>query len=182
MKEIQKDFKDINVLDKNFFNYEYKKEVKYALLKYFYTPGISLEEMLINDKKITDTKYKYFKIPNSIQSEARVTPTRKYYETKYNGKDIQANNLNDYWANSHYKKGKYKAFLLGTSYTAAMTPYFQYTFKDLIQRRVNVLEGKGELSIRLYKKEIEKLKPDIIIICIDFTYIDKLKDLNKGVN
>ena len=182
MKEIQKDFKDINVLDKNFFNYEYKKEVKYALLKYFYTPGISLEEMLINDKKITDTQYKYFKIPNSIQSEARVTPTRKYYETKYNDKDIQANNLNDYWANSHYKKGKYKAFLLGTSYTAAMTPYFQYTFKDLIQRRVNVLEGKGELSIRLYKKEIEKLKPDIIIICIDFTYIDRLKDLNKGVN
>ena len=182
MNRIKKDFKDINILDKNFFDYEYRKEVKMIQNKYYFFPGSTSNFMLIKDQGVMDTQYKYFKIPNSRQVIVEETPARIYYETQYNNKDIQVDYLNVFCEDSHYKKGKYKTFLLGSSYTAAITPYFQYTFKDLIQRRYNIPEGKDELSIRLYKKDIEKLKPDILIICINFAHINDLKMLERGLD
>lgn len=182
MNRIKKDFKDINILDKNFFDYEYRKELKFAEHEYYYSSsGRSVELMFINDNNIADTKYKYFKIKNSNEVKVKEAPDGIYFKTIYNDPYIKIFNQTNTWLDSHNENGKHKAFILGNSFTAAITPYFIYTFNDMVQRRYNI-NAINELSIRLYKKDIEKLKPDILIICINFAHINDLKMLERGLD
>ena len=71
--------------------------------------------------------------------------------------------------------------LIGTSNIENFSEFIPFTFKHVKKIRINGIKKVKEKDefkiIQRYGKEISEYKPDIMIFCISYGNISKLKDL-----
>jgi len=167
MKEIKKDYPDINVLDKDDFEYLYSRKVRGDWDRNF-APGASFTYSSVPDflaDTLHDIEYKYYKHKNSIKLKETVIDTELHKEKFYtypDGADL-------------------KVILLGTSQSENLTEFIPFTFKNTIRIKNNAVKGipvQNEFKIfKYYKDEILESRPDIIIFCISYINIPELHHL-----
>lgn len=159
MKEIQKDFPDIEIVNESDYKITTSKKV---LNSFFYrnmfagqTIELSAPFLKMFQNTILDTKYKYYTYKNKTLLETKIINIPKQYLGR------------DYF----YPKGsKYKLLQMGTSMNENLLTFTPYTFEHTKYIRLNEIRNmKAEEHFKImkyYKQEILDFKPDILIFCI----------------
>lgn len=168
MQKITKDFPDIKVLTDKDFDYFYDKKVRSEKSRSFKL-GYTCRLIGFPDIKcqsLTDEKYKYYR--------------HKDYElidrTEIDISDLQATKF-------YNPKGQdYKLMIIGDSSIENMMEFLPYTFKYVYKIRLNGPFGIPEYEryklLKNYAGEIEKFKPDILVLDYLYTTLYRLKKIN----
>ena len=165
IKQIKKDFKDVNILNEKDFNYSYNELVQDDFDKQ-YKFGTTTSDIGITDpKKYHQTKYRYYNKKDYDKLHQQIIDEELHREKLF-----------------HYAQGaNYRVILLGTSQSENLTEFIPYTFKDVKRLRNNAVKGipdKESFKImKYYEKEMLEYRPDIIIFCIDYNNIIGLYNL-----
>ena len=167
MDEIRRKYQDIKPLNENDFKFYYDEKIRADWNRKF-DNGFLCEYIGISDdfcKKYQTTKYRYYTHKN-------------YKNLKSNVVDVDFYNGAEYF----YPNGAdYKVMLVGTSNIENFSEFIPFTFKHVKKIRINGIKKVKEKDefkiIQRYGKEISEYKPDIMIFCISYGNISKLKDL-----
>lgn len=65
-----------------------------------------------------------------------------------------------------YPHGRYKAMLLGDSYSSYQQLWFRYSFADMHRVRANNGANGGEMKMQRWEKTLSDNPPDMLILCI----------------
>jgi len=160
MKVINKDFKNISIIEEKTLNKTYDNKVHGT-----YGDGISQIGLSKNTaKKMMDTKYLYYKNPLYNQLKISNYTSRTDFQ-KENG---------DY--EFFYKKGlNKKTIVIGNSFSESLMKFLPYSFETTIRLADHI--GKRNLNFDVYKNLLLDEKPDILILCFQTTYMFNLLNL-----
>ena len=164
MDEIKKDFPQIHITPQSEYDFEYSNMVKVDPAKGYFT-GRTYERALLDDEKILDTKYRYYKYKNADKITMKHTEFKKenYFINKYQN-PIDAPNL----------------FFYGDSFTQNLLPFLPNSFADTENIFTWVPSEKlsGEnLNIKRFEDEILSNGTKVLIIC--FCDIERLNYLYR---
>ena len=169
MKEINKKHEDIYVLQENDFNYfetnlikcNFKRTFNYGYL-YNYI-NIPINYM----KKIQKTNYRYYVHKNSDLLKIEINNSPYHFEKKF----------------SYPYGADYRVIVLGTSMIENLNEFIPYTFKNVFHIRNNSVKNIPNDDqfkiIKYHGKDILDYKPDIIVFCIPYGHIARLRDMFK---
>ena len=169
IKNIQKKFSKVKILTENDFEIFYNNHVRADWDKVFKNgqtldllnlgPNIDMDEVL-------DTPYKYYS-PKSPEEPKIIDISNykiKHFKTPNSGNHI-------------------RVFLTGTSMNENLISFLPYSFQEVIYYRLNsVKDVKNEDIFKLlkrYKKDILKLKPNLLILTISAGNLPYIVDLDK---
>ncbi len=165
MKEINKKHQDIYVLQENDFNY-YESYLVNSNFNDDFIYGYNSTYMNLPEqyiKKIHNTKYRYYihKKANRLKIKTKVIP---YHLEK----------------NFFYPNGAdYRVIVLGTSMTENLDEFIPYTFKNVFHIRNNNVKNIPNEDqfkiIKYHEKDILEYKPNIIVFCITYGNMTRLR-------
>ncbi len=167
MKEILKKHSGIYVLQEKDFTITYNNKIKADWIRR-YSYGQNCWRLNIPKscvKRMHKTLYRYFTHKNSklLNCETVDVHYHKYRTYSY-----------PYGAD-------YKVILLGTSQSENLSEFIPYTFKNVKRLRINDVKDISDKEvfkiIKYYKNDILDYKPNIIIFCITYENISKLRNL-----
>lgn len=150
LKQLKKDFPDIYKAKEGDFNISYSKKVR-AEADRKYWQGHTCKLLHQNQDCVLNTNYKYYDGKN---------------------KHIKAISYGEF----HNSEGKYKALLIGNSFTENFKPFLAYSFKEIKRFRCNTAPNDN-LKLSRWKKQILEFKPDVLILLFQENYIDKLRTI-----
>lgn len=165
MKEINKDYPDVQVLTSSDFDYFYDKKVRSEFRRLFEDGAscnaIGLSKLLCKSFLNTDYRYYAHKYKNLLS--VKLIENKSVLAKAY-----------------HYPLGAdYKVLLLGTSPSENLTEFIPYTFKNVRRERTNL----GRIPyvehckiMKRFENVIIEYKPDIIIFCIAYY---QMEDFDK---
>ena len=112
---------------------------------------------------------------NLEQSVCPLNVNYKYYQHKQ--ENALQNQRHDLDNDFHFAAApnKEKVMLIGNSFVENISYFTAYTFENVLKRRCNF--KVNDLKLSRFKPEIEKEKPDILIVLIHSEYINHLQDL-----
>lgn len=150
LKQLKKDFPDIYEAKEGDFDISYSKKVR-AEADRKYWQGHTCNLLHQNQDCSLNIDYKY-----------------------YDGKNKHINAIS--YGEFHNSDGKYKALLIGNSFTENFKPFLVYSFKDIKRFRCNIAPNDN-LKLSRWKKEILEFKPDVLILLFQEGYTDKLRTI-----
>lgn len=150
LKQLKKDFPDIYEAKEGDFDISYSKKVR-AEADRKYWQGYTCNLLYQNQDCSLNIDYKY-----------------------YDGKNKHINAIS--YGEFHNSDGKYKALLIGNSFTENFKPFLVYSFKDIKRFRCNIAPNDN-LKLSRWKKEILEFKPDVLILLFQEGYTDKLRTI-----
>lgn len=150
LKQLKKDFPDIYETKEGDFDISYSKKVR-AEADRKYWQGYTCNLLHQNQDCSLNIDYKY-----------------------YDGKNKHINAIS--YGEFHNSDGKYKALLIGNSFTENFKPFLVYSFKDIKRFRCNTA-SYDDLKLSRWKKEILEFKPDVLILLFQEIYTDKLRTI-----
>lgn len=150
LKQLKKDFPDIYEAKEGDFDISYSKKVR-AEADRKYWQGYTCNLLHQNQDCSLNIDYKY-----------------------YDGKNKHINAIS--YGEFHNSDGKYKALLIGNSFTENFKPFLVYSFKDIKRFRCNTA-SYDDLKLSRWKKEILEFKPDVLILLFQEIYTDKLRTI-----
>lgn len=150
LKQLKKDFPDIYKAKEEDFYISYSKKVR-AEADRKYWQGHTCKLLHQKQDCVLNTNY-------------------KYYDSK--NKHIKAISYGEF----HNSEGKYKALLIGNSFTENFKPFLAYSFKEIKRFRCNTAPNDN-LKLSRWKKQILEFKPDVLILLFQENYIDKLRTI-----
>lgn len=150
LKQLKKDFPDIYEAKEGDFDISYSKKVR-AEADRKYWQGYTCNLLHQNQDCSLNIDYKY-----------------------YDGKNKHINAIS--YGEFHNSDGKYKALLIGNSFTENFKPFLVYSFKDIKRFRCNTA-SYDDLKLSCWKKEILEFKPDVLILLFQEIYTDKLRTI-----
>lgn len=168
MYEVQKDFPDVKILNKNDFVILRNRLVKNGLYGNYLLgevcSGANLTKMQC--QKHLDNEYAYYFHKDNVHLKSKILP-------------LQNNIVRVYEYNS---APKYKALFMGNSIVDAMPVFTAYTFSDVYNlrlnsayagRRVGAYEEQYKI-LKNYQNFIEESKPDMIIFVMGYDVVKYL--------
>ncbi len=154
MKQITHDFPDIPVLSEKDFSVTYDHRIRHgASLSKWQTLSHLCTLLMIFDKE---------------ECRSYAKPYR-YYRNK--NQNVEIDVINNKTTTYFNPEGKYSLYLLGTSHTNQMSVFLPFSFKQVIK------EVKADTNITL--KNVSRYNPDALIVVLQTTVADRLKDLFK---
>lgn len=150
LKQLKKDFPDIYKAKEEDFDISYSKKVR-AEADRKYWQGYTCNLLHQNQDCSLNVDYKYYDGKN---------------------KHIKAISYGEF----HNSEGKYKALLIGNSFTENFKPFLAYSFKEIKRFRCNDALNDN-LKLSRWKKQILEFKPDVLILLFQENYIDKLRTI-----
>ncbi len=165
MKEIQKNYQDINVLTADNFDYSYNTLIRGDFSRTYGYGQTTIKANIINKAKYHKTQYLYY--------------------THKNHKMLNKQEINKFQKmekNFLYPNGdNHKVLLLGTSQSENLTEFIPFTFNNVKRIRNNsvigIKDGDEFKIMKYYENKILEYKPDILIFCITFNNITSLHKL-----
>lgn len=166
LTRIQKDFPQVKLVEKKDYKLTSSKLIKSEFNRE-YREGV---EIYINcpflikyAEKILDTEYIYY-----THNKSNLLKIETFNNEKRKGKDY------------YYPLGTDLTVVqIGTSMNENLNDFLPYQFKRIHYYRLNGPKGRKEEEnfkvLKYYKKDIIKLKPDIMIFCLEFTQLKLLK-------
>ena len=167
INKMKEKYPNIKATKENDYNISYddnKKETnsQYNLLK-------------LNNEKVFDVKYQIYSYKDckSIKSQKIILSKNpnllKYHYTYKNAPNKQ------------------KVMVLGDSFGLNLTNFLSYTFSEVVELFASIPQGYEyeNFNMKRFENEIKKYKPDVLIICLSESGINRLnylyrKDYEKG--
>lgn len=158
LKNINKDFPTVKLIDKNDYNISFSKKVK-SEFEREYNEGVEIAYFAPFLKKyahkILDTEYLYYTHKNETLLKIKV-----YNNKRLKGRDYE------------YPSGNnIKVLQIGTSMNENLLDFMPYQFMSLKYIRLNGPQGRNEKEqykiFKYYKDDIIQYKPNIMIFCIE---------------
>lgn len=170
MKNIKKDFKNLNVLTKSNFNITHSNKVRSDWDREFHNGEVMMYHFhdFENDaENILDIEYNYYEHKQHKNLHTNIVDIPfKREKTYYYG---SGNNL--------------RLMQIGTSMNESLLQFTPYSFKNLKYiRLINVKDMPNEESFKLFKyyqSEILQFKPDIIVLCLTPANLRSIVDFYK---
>ena len=151
MEQVKRDFPYIKISAADDFNYKYTHKVKVEPSSGYHN-GSTYDNMNLDDKKILDTKYKYFyhKKFDCMKYEHRNYGENNYHIYKFHN-DIDAPNM----------------VLFGDSFTLNLLPTLPSSFKDTLNIFSYVTDSYTyPFKIKRFEKYISENHPQVLIITL----------------
>ena len=167
MREVVKDFPDVEVLTKDVFSYSYNTNVRADFERIYNVFGTTCGALGFSEemcRTYSNDEYRYYKHKDYKKLKEKVVD-KKYHRNK----------------NYHYEGGADpRVIVLGSSQSENLMEFIPFTFKNVLRLRNNDVKGvplKDEYKImKSYRQEILDYNPDIIVLC--YTYWDVLRTID----
>lgn len=150
MKVIQQDFPDVPLADKEGAHVRIVRNNlvlrRDKPLQNLYYEGGLYENLDLTGTSVLDAEYTHYE---NAAPEAGCVAGEEPMEFRF-----------------RYPQGRYKAMLLGDSYSSYQQLWFRYSFADMHRVRANNGVNGGEMKMQRWEKTLSDNPPDIMILCI----------------
>lgn len=170
MKRIQKDFSDIKTVSISEFTYKQSNQTAYLEDRNYNIGGDFRKTALPENigKKYLFVPYKYYSHKDKKHLQRKRITTDKLLKNSYT-----------YTAGSEHN-----VLVIGDSSIENLMIFLPYSFKSTSKIRINGPSGiigryEQFKLLRNYKKEIEKINPDIMVIYVNYGHLGYLENLTK---
>lgn len=159
MKQIQKDFPDVKIVDENDYNFFQHKWVRAETDRDFIR-GNTVNLLNLKDDKFNQVDYNYYQ-----------NKDEKNLRDKYDAIEKKR----EYFYAQGYPKN---VVVIGNSFVENLMQFLPYSFERVKKMRSNNSRSNGkEMDLRRFVGEIQNFDTDILILSFDSVYASHLQEM-----